>query len=355
MDIDLDRLHVEEEVAVVAVGFRNIHFGLLATAGQALLHGHDIIDISLLDLQDGIQGLRAVNRVAGPLDVAEIVFLALVDDEIDAEAVGIDIVDRIPDQTGIAVTSLVESADKTLLVVGIFLLVELLAVKEVVYLLGLGLFHRTRQLELAQRIVSDEIDVPDLDFLTPVDREIDPDGIGHHGILRNLDIYFGVVEALVCIVTLDDADRGTFDIFGEFTATTQMEPLFDILAVAVLDAGESPARNTRTLLDGNADEKRVAHGGNGIGINGDILEEVLRPQTIHRGRKVIARHLDGNARTKAGLLDDLIVAVIGIPFDRNSANYILFRVVVINLHRKALLRKSSRTAQEKDSSNQYLF
>ena len=118
-----------------------------------------------------------MDGIAGPGNVPEIVSLALVELEVYTEASGFHIVDGILDNASITVTGFVELADQVKLVLGIFLFVEFLAAEEVVDLLRLGLLHRPFELEVGDALVAFEVYVPDPDFLTLVNGEIDPDCI----------------------------------------------------------------------------------------------------------------------------------------------------------------------------------
>ena len=169
LDFCLHRSYVEEEVTVVSVELGHVHLCLLASAVEALFHGYHIVNVSFLYLQHLVQGVGRIDGVAGPGYVAEIVFVALFEHQIYGKFFGLDVIDGIAYQTGVAIAGLVEGGNDRLLVVDVFFLVELLAVEEVVDLVGLGLLHGTGELEVGNVLVAYEVDVLDADTLSPVD------------------------------------------------------------------------------------------------------------------------------------------------------------------------------------------
>ena len=88
--------------------------------------------------------------------------------------------------------------------------------------------------------------------------------------------------------------------------------------------------------------------------DGDILEILLGPEAVDDGSQVIARDRYLDAFAQAGLLDDLVVAEIAVPFHRYAAYRIFLWIAIIDLRSHALLGETQRRGEEKDSGNQYL-
>ena len=44
-----------------------------------MLHGYDVIHITLSNLENGVERISGVNGVTGPGDISEIVFLSLIE------------------------------------------------------------------------------------------------------------------------------------------------------------------------------------------------------------------------------------------------------------------------------------
>ena len=120
LDVHFHRIQLEEEETVVAVELRNVVIGLLAAAEQALVHRHHVVDVAFLDLEDRVELVGRIDGVARPLDV-------LVEDEVDGQAVGFHVIDRIAHDTRVAEAGLVELFEGVALVGFVFLVVELLA------------------------------------------------------------------------------------------------------------------------------------------------------------------------------------------------------------------------------------
>ena len=92
LDIGLHRGEVEEKVAVVPVELGDVVFVLLAAAVETLLHRNHVVNVALVDGEHGVQLVGGVDGVAGPGDVAEIVLVALVEDQVNSEPARLHIV-----------------------------------------------------------------------------------------------------------------------------------------------------------------------------------------------------------------------------------------------------------------------
>ena len=125
-DIGLHRNDIEEYVTLVSIQRMDIHELFLGISEKPLLEIHHVIHVSLLDHQHGIELVSRIEGVACPRDVAEVVPLPLVDDEVYAQTVLLYIIYGVLDDTGVPVSGLVERAYEGLLVVVILLLVEFL-------------------------------------------------------------------------------------------------------------------------------------------------------------------------------------------------------------------------------------
>ena len=55
--VQLDRLDIEEEVSVVAIKLGNIDISLLSAAMKTFLHRNHVIDVTFLNLENGVQCL----------------------------------------------------------------------------------------------------------------------------------------------------------------------------------------------------------------------------------------------------------------------------------------------------------
>ena len=248
LDIGLHRGHVEEEVAVVPVELGDVVFVLLPAAVEPVLHGHDVIDVALADGEHRIERVGGIHGIAGPVYVAEIVAVALVEDQVDSEAVGLDIIYGIAHETGVTEALLVERAYHVLLVVEVFLFIELLAAEEVVDFVGLGFLHRAGKLEVLDVLVAYEVDVLDLYLLPLVDVEVHAYRVAYDGVLLGLRCDLAEQEALLGEIALYYVGGCLLHIFGEFAAGAQVHPLLDVLPLARRDSGEAPSGNPRTLL-----------------------------------------------------------------------------------------------------------
>ena len=125
-DIDFRRVEVIEQVSVVPVG---ITHGILVL-GESLLEQLLVIDVTLLHAQQGVQVVRRIDRVAHPCDVTDVVTLAFVNLQIDADMTVIDIPYGVLDDDGIAEAQLVVFLYQVLLVLLVALIGKLLRLQE---------------------------------------------------------------------------------------------------------------------------------------------------------------------------------------------------------------------------------
>ena len=332
LDVRLDRGDAEEEIAVVAVELGDVHLVLLAAAVKALLHRDHVIDIPLADAQHLVERIGGINGVPGPGDVAEIIPVPFLELQVDAQLARLHIIDGIADEPRVAVTGFVEGAQRPLLVGQVFLFVELLAVEEIVVLVGFGLLHRTGELILLDMVVADEVDFLDADLFPPVDVEVDPDGVLDHGVALHLSPDAAVQEALFRVVALDDVGGCLLHVFGELAATPEVQPLLDILALARLHAAVGPAGHARTLLDADAEPRGIAVCAQAVDLDGHVLEITLQIQAAHHVGDVVAGHGHAHPGMHPGLVDDLLLAEHHVPLDGNPCDDVFLRMVVVHFH-----------------------
>ena len=302
---------VEEEEAVVAIELADGDVTLLLAGIEAFLHRHHVVHVSFLDAQHFVERLFGVLGVAGPRDVAEIIFLALVDDEVDAEtAVFRDAVERIFHDLGIAVARLVEDFQHLLLVTVKLFFLELLGREQVVPLGILGLLHRPVELELLDLVVSFVGDFLDLKLLALIDIEGHTHGVTDERVVGHFHFHVHVGKAFLLEIVLDGLDGGCLHILRERRGAAQVEFLLQVVALAVLDTAIGPGDHAGTLLDIETEPGRIAAGTEGIHIKTDVGSGALQPDTLDGRGHVVARHSHGIARTDAQHGQDLVLTQV---------------------------------------------
>ena len=331
LDIHFHRRHVKEQVTVVAVEFGYVVIGLLSTAVETLLHSNHVVGIALVDLEDRVQLVCRIDGVAGPGNVAEIVFVPFRHDQVDSQFVGLDIINGIPDQTRVTITGLVEGAHEPALVVLEFLFVELLAAEEVIELCRLGLLHRLGQFPVGNILIADKVDGLDFDFLATVHREIHADGALDHGIPLLLGRDLALQETLLGIEPLDDIHGGLGHILGILAATTQLQALHEFLFLAALHAGKGPGRHPGTFFDDDDKPGGIALGAQAVHRDGHILKIALGPQTGHHTGNRIAGDRQFHSLLHAGKRDDSIRIHMLVSIYPDSSDNIFLWIVIIYL------------------------
>ena len=329
-DIDLHGRDVEEEVAVVRIEAADGILILLAAAKETVVHRDDVINIALLDLEDAVEDVGGIDGIARPGHVAEIVALTFIEVHVDGETVGLDVVDAVTDQAGVAVAALVEGLHHRPAVVGILLLLEFLAVEEVVPAHGLRLLHRLGQLVVGDVVVAGEVDVFHADTGALVDVELDADGALDDAVALDVHVHVHLQETLLLEIALDDVDGRALDIVGEFAAAAEMEPLVEIFLFTAADAGVVPAGHSRALGDVETEPGRVAGSAQRVDADGDVLKVALLPQTAVDGGNLVAGKLKAHTFAKTGDLHDLVGLDILVAGHADTADDVGLRSVVVD-------------------------
>lgn len=123
-----------------------------------------------LDAEHALQLVGGVDRVADPVDVADVVFVALRHREVDAQPAVVDRVDRVAENREVAEAFGVVEVDQVLLVGFVVGFLEFRRLEEVDPLL-VGLLEGAAQPLVLELFVAVEVDPADLDFVLAVDHE----------------------------------------------------------------------------------------------------------------------------------------------------------------------------------------
>ena len=332
LDIGLDGGDVEEEIAVVAVHLRNVVLVLLAAAPEALFHGHYVVDVAGLYGEHLVQLVGMIDGVARPGNVAEVVFVSFLHSDVYAQAAGFYGVDGILDNAGVTVSGFVESADESLLVVGILLGVEFLGMEEVVELAGLGLLHAAGEFVILEMLVADEVDVLHLDLDSPVDGEVHADSLLDYGILHHLGLDLAVQEALFSKILLDDVGGCLLDVIRELPAAAQVQTLLKIFLLAGLHSRKRPPGHPRALDDDYVEESGVAVCAQVVDFHRHILEIALKPEAPDDAGQLVARNGDFHSLLQTGELYDLVFAEVVVSLDADAADLVFDGTVIIDFY-----------------------
>ena len=258
--------------------------------------------------------------------------MSLVEHHVDAQALLVDIIDRVAHQAGVAVAGFVEGLQDRLAVGLVFLLLEFLGLEQVVPLAGVGLLHGLGEFPVGHVVVAEEVDVLDADLVALLDVEVDTDGAADDGVLLDLGVHLAEEEALLLVIPLDDVDGGVLHVVGVFPARAEVQPLLQVLALAALDPGEGPAGDAREFLDDNLEPGGVAARTQRIDHEGDVLEPLLGHQALDDVGHVVARDGQFHASLQAGQLDDLVLPIIMVAFHADAADDIFLRRTVVYLN-----------------------
>ena len=201
----LHRINIEEQIASVSIEFCHSVIVRLQTLVQQL----QVIYVAFLDAQRHIQVLVRINGIAHPRDIPHVVFLTLADGHVDVHAIRVIRIRHhaIRHNIRVTITDLVVLLDNRRLVFLVLFGHELFRAEQVRDMVIVGLLHRMVNLRMRQRLVTRDINLPDLrlHFLIDVDSHFH---VAHLIAVWELQhLYFGIVETFLRKVFLDDGFR----------------------------------------------------------------------------------------------------------------------------------------------------
>ena len=289
-DNDLRGVDLRHEVALVLVErlHRHVLGVLLAADAEALVHGFLVVGVARMHAEHVLQLLGVVDRVAHPRDVADVVFVALREVDVDAEAFLVDRVDRVAQDGGVAEALRVVEVDQQLLVLLEVALLEFGVAQEVEALL-VRLLEGAAQAFVGELFVAREVDAADAHARSAIDHERDVHGIRTHGVVLDARLGAGVAEALLGPVGFDELAVLVDHVVGVLRAAAQLELLHEVLLLALGDALEVPAVYPGAFAQEDFEVGVVAVD---RGADPHVGEQTLVPQAVDgRGDKA-ARKID---------------------------------------------------------------
>ena len=235
LDVSLGGNKLEEEVTIV-----HIHIGNgIVVLDCALIEQFLIIDITLLKAQNLIQHRGGINGVAHPVDIRDIIFLTLVDLEVDVDALVVIVGNTIPHNHGITIAFLVILVDDALLVfleIGAhkFLLAKPLQnVKDTTLV---GLLHCAFYLAVAKNFVALNVNLVHIYLLMLVDNNINNHLVLLTKVFLLINFACCLLKALSSIIFLYYLLYATSDVGCDLTSHKVAKAFGNILLLAFLHA-----------------------------------------------------------------------------------------------------------------------
>ena len=190
---------------------------------------------------------RGIERVAHPCHVAEIVFLSFFNFHEDVYRAVIVRLDAVFHNHGVTITQLVIFVDNQLLVRFVVLFDELLGAEEVFQLvLFVGFLHHPFQLTGLEGLVAYDGDFVYFHFLLLVDVDVDDYFVLFIGIISLRNDHFGILEAFVVEVTLNQSLGTVHQVRRNLTALYHADSGFQVAALRFLHAVVAYVGNTGT-------------------------------------------------------------------------------------------------------------
>lgn len=233
VDVDFDRIHAGEDVAVVVV---EVCHGVIFVAESFVEEVH-VIDVSLLHFQDSFHEVRRIDRVADPGDVSEVVFFSLIVVEIDVHVFFIDVDDAVCDEECIAEAPSVKFFDGAGFVFLKFFGNVFFGAEEVVEFVFSCLLHRFLHLDSFLFVVeSCDVNAVDFDFLVFVDVDVHDDFVVSGDVFALHDFNFAVVKSFVFKVFFDVVFRAVDDVCVDLASGLESNHFFAVFSFAFFDA-----------------------------------------------------------------------------------------------------------------------
>ena len=253
LHVGLDRIGVEEEVAIVEVDVRH---GIVVGA-QTLVQLLLVIHLAGLHAQHGHQVVRCVLRVTHETNIFQVVLLSLLNLEMDIYLLLVIVPNAIREQHRIAITMLVVLCDHIVLIILILFGRELLGAEHlqdtglpvvVEAELLVRLLHRLLQVASGECGVAFERDSMDLRLLVFINIDVYNDLSLVCGIVFLLDLYVNILKALSIEELLDHQFGTIHNVWSHLETFLQTQFRIQIFTLALLDAMIVHLRDTRTLL-----------------------------------------------------------------------------------------------------------
>ena len=248
---------------------------------EAFVQFLEIVHVTFFEAQHIVQVLVRIDRVADPADVADIVFVTLVDGHVHVYARGVFGVRnyRVRHDVCVTVTYLVVFLDDRFLILLELLGDEFLGAEEIGDVVVVGLLHRTVDFQVRERLVAGDIDFADLGFLFLIDvyHHLDIAGMVFVVLLKDLDI--GVHVTFLGIVFLDDGLGAVCQVWRHLCATTDADLDFQVLFVGTTDAIVFDRRDARALFERDVQPHFIALELSCLNTN--VGEQPLFPETTN--------------------------------------------------------------------------
>ena len=217
---------VEYVTVVVVLACDGVIIGFAHLGAEALGEQLLIIDVAVLELQGAVECFGGVDGVAHPVDVAHIVFAALVKGEIHIHVLFVEGHHAVAYYVGIAVAPRVAATDHGVFVGGVFLGDKFLGSKEVAQLTHLaGLLHSFLERFLLLLVHAGDVDAVDFYFLVLVDIDVEQHLVGIRRVVALQHVDLHVLESFVHEVGFDHILDAVDYIYVDLVAGLEVELL----------------------------------------------------------------------------------------------------------------------------------
>ena len=320
-DVLLHRLDVGEHITVVVVKVAGGIVVFLEPLVEELL----VIHVARLHAQHRTEIVRRINRIAHPVDAADVILLTLTDLQPDADVLRVDVPHAVAEDGGIAVTELIVFLDELFLISLPALRRELFRLKEGgkfagLMSLGKGTFLEETALDarILEFLVAFDGDGAHLHLRLLVDVDVEDDLIllGYIVALGDFDV--GVLKALVIKILLCQYLSTVNHVGRNLTALQDAEFLFHILALRLFKTVVIDLRHTRAWAEGDVEPNLVAD--DGVGRDLHVGEQTMTPIALDGIGNLAARHRDALAYRQSGDAREHIILVAVHTRDIESAD-----------------------------------
>ena len=351
-DVHLDGGQAVEDVAVVVI---KVADGVLVGQGT-LFDVRLVVDVALVHIKDSLQEVGRIHRVAHPLDVAHIVFLAFFQMDVDVHHVVL---------AGCRHHTVCGNHGVTEAQLGIFFLQiflgllvaavhELMVAEPVAPALGLTNLAQDTFLEqaaldgaLREIVIAEDVDFVDLHLLLFVHIDVQSNLVGMSRIVVLLDDQLCVLVALLVEIAMSENLCTVQHIGRQLVFLHQSELFFQIFALALLHAVVGDGRDTGALGQEDVQVGRIrstvvcaAH--NTVHLHGDIGEQTVAPEAANGLRNLLAGELHRLADAQAGEAHQKLLIKVFHAVHLNAADDAFTgRTGIVNRHRRVSLRELS--------------
>ena len=304
-NLTFNRNELVEQITVVHVKVGNCVVVLLSAFVEQFL----VVYIAFFNAEHIVEYASGIHGVAHPVDVADVVFLAFVDSEIDVDGLFVVVHHAVLHDDGIAVAFFVIFVDDELLVGFKIVGHEFLLAEEANKVaLFVGFFHSVFHSLVGEHFVAVDVDFVHFDFFVLVNYDVNNHLVFVAEVLALHNVHVGILEAFVVEIVLNNQLGTVGNVHVHLVAFHQAEALLKVFALAFFHAFVVDLRYAGLLAKLKFEPSLVVV--DFFDVDFHLREQTLTPQALSCVGDVVARDFHHLTNGKARIAHHDVVLVV---------------------------------------------